>query len=431
MKYTRDLEVKYTADIVVIGGGPAGVAAAVTAARQGKSVIIIEQSGCFGGMGTIGLVPEMMCFDDGINLLTGGFGKEIKETLFDDVCDYKCYNVRVEEVKRLYDDKILESGVKPLLFTTVTDVVVKDDVIEYAVVSSRSGVYAIAGKTFIDCTGSGDICVKAGEEFEYGDHEGVAMPATLCSFWSGIDFDKKVKPDGCRVGEAYVKGILSQYDLLLPGIKEVDKATGVGGGNIGHAFALDDTDEEKLTETMIKQRKIVNEYVDYYRTYIPGCENANLCFTSTVLGVRESRRIKGVYITDHKDYLTRAIFDDEIGRYNYPVDIHPKAADDESARQFVKDTEIKYSKGESYGISLRCLIPLKTKNLFMAGKCISASREMQASMRVIPCCFITGQAVGVAAAVCVEDGSDNKNVNVKKVQKLLKDMGAYLPNYKN
>ena len=409
MKYERELNVKYIADILVIGGGPAGVAAAVTAARLGKKVIIAEQSGCFGGMGTIGLVPEMMCFDDGIHLLSGGFGKEIKETLFDKACDYKCYNVKVEEVKRLYDNKIIESGVKPLLFTTVTDVIVKDGKIDCAVVYSRSGVFA----------------VKAGEDYEYGDKDGVAMPATLCSFWSGIDFEKKVKPDGYKIGEAYNGGVLSQYDLLLPGIKEVDGKTGVGGGNIGHAFAVDDTDEEKLTKAMMDSRKIVNEYVRYYRDYVPGCENANLCVTADVLGVRESRRIKGLYRADHNDYLTRAVFKDEIGRYNYPVDIHPKAADEESARQFVKDTEIKYKKGESYGISLRSLIPIKTKNLFMAGKCISASREMQASMRVIPCCFITGQAAGVAAAVCAEDGTDAQKTDAKKVRGILKSVGAY------
>lgn len=430
MIYSRDLKVKYVVDIAVIGGGPAGVAAAVAAARQGKQVLLIEQSGSFGGMGTIGLVPEMMCFDDGINLLSGGIGGEVKHTLFGDKCEYAVYNVKVEEVKRLYDRLVEESGVKPLLFSSVVDIEKEGERIRYAIISSRSGIYAVQAQMFIDCTGSGDICVKAGEDYEYGDDSGRTMPATLCSFWSGIDFDGRSKPDGYKIGQAFKEGVLSQYDLLLPGIKEVDKQTGVGGGNVGHAFAVNDREEEQLTRAIIQSRKIVSEYEAYYRKYVPGCERANLCMTANVLGIRESRRIVGMYKATHEDYLTRAVFDDEIGRYNYPVDIHPMASDDESVRQFAKYTEIKYREGESYGISIRSLIPQRTENLFMAGKCISASREMQASMRVIPCCFITGQAVGVAASVCIDDKTSSQNVAAKKIQKILKSNGAYLPNFK-
>ncbi len=430
MNYVKQLNVKYRTDVLVIGGGPAGVAAAIASARNGKKTMLIEQSGTLGGMGTIGLVPEMMCFDDGINLLSGGVGGEIKRTLFDDECEYKCYNVEVEKLKRLYDKMALDSGVELLFFTKVIDVVMKGVDIDYAIVSSRSGMYAVSAKYYIDCTGDGDISVKAGADYEFGDKEGVTMPATLCSFWSGINFNKKVVPDGFKVGDAYMSGILSQLDLLLPGIKEVDRETGVGGGNIGHAFNVDDTDEKRLTRAMIMSRKIVAEYEKYYRTYVPGCEKANLCLTANVLGVRESRRIVCDYKMNYMDYVNRAVFEDEIGRYNYPVDIHPKAPDEKSIEQFKKDTALKYELGESYGISLKALCVKKVNNLFVAGKCISADREMQASMRVMPCCFITGQAAGVASTVCIEDGTDTHSVDYKKVQGKLADMGAYLPNYK-
>ena len=326
---------------------------------------------------------------------------------------------------------VIESGVKLLLFTKVIDVIMKESEIDCAVVSSKSGIYAVKARFYIDCTGDGDFSVKAGADFEFGDENGVTMPATLCSFWSGIDFENKVLPDGYKVGDAYMKGTLSQLDLLLPGIKETDRTTGVGGGNVGHAFAVDDTDEEKLTKAMINSRKIVAEYQDYYREYVPGCEKANLCVTSNVLGIRESRRIVCDYKMNYMDYVNRAVFEDEIGRYNYPIDIHPKAPDQESIDKFVKDTALKYQEGESYGISLKALSVKKVNNLFVAGKCISADREMQASMRVMPCCFITGQATGVASAVCIDDGTDSHSVNYKKVQEKLIDMGAYLPNYKN
>lgn len=426
MKYSKNIPVKYKADVFVAGGGPAGISASVTAAKLGKSTILVEASGVLGGMGTQGMVPEFMCFDDGINLLSNGVGKIVKEALYGNKLEHKCYNIPVEKLKRLYDRLVTESGVKLLLFTKVIDVIKDCNVIKYAVISSESGLYAIEAKEFIDCTGNGSLSVMAGAEYEYGDSDGVTMPATLCSFWSGIDFERKNKPDGYKIGDAYMKGILSQLDFLLPGIKEVDKASGVGGGNVGHAFHVDDRDEKELTEAMISSRKIVSEYEKYYRQYVPGCESAYLCLTSTILGVRESRRIVCDYMMQESDYINRADFDDEIGRYNYPIDIHPKEADEESIEQFKKDTALQYTTGESYGISLRSLIVKGLDNLFVAGKCMGTTRAMQASMRVMPCCFITGQGAAVAACVCIEDNVSSHDVDYVHIKKILTQLCVYI-----
>ena len=429
MEFSRKLQTKYDVDVFVAGGGPAGVAAAVAAARQGKKTLLVEQYGCLGGMGTVGMVPEFMCFDDGINLLSGGVGGEVKNALFDNELKYKCYNARVEDVKRLYDDMVMKSGVELLLFTKLVDVAVENGIIQYAVLSCKAQLFAVKAKCFIDCTGDGALGVLAGAEYEFGDKDGVTMPATLCSFWSGIDFEKRTKPDGYKVGDAYLNGVLSQLDLVLPGIKEVDRISGVGGGNVGHTYAVDDRNEKTLTEAMVQSRKIVGEYVRYYREYVPGCENANLCYTAPVLGVRESRRLICDYTMSYRDYVNRACFDDEIGRYNYPIDIHPMAADEKSVEQFAKDTALKYEKGESYGISLKSLIVKGLDNLFVAGKCVGSDRAMQASMRVMPCCFITEQAAGVAACVCIDGKTVSHTVDARETQRKLKNMGAYLPNF--
>lgn len=426
MKYIKDLKIKYETDVLIAGGGPAGISAAYTAAKLGKKTMLLEDSGVLGGMGTKGLVPEFMCFDDGINLLSGGVGKIVKEKFYGTEREFKVYNIKVEELKRLYDEIITESGVKLLLFSSVIDVVRENNIIKYAIVSSKSGIYAVSAKEFIDCTGDGNLSVMAGAEYEFGDDEGVTMPATLCSFWSGIDFEKKVKPDGCKVGDAYLDGVLSQLDLLLPGIKEVDRNSGVGGGNVGHAYAVDVRDEEKLTDAMISSRKTVAEYEEYYRKYVSGCEKAFLCATSTVLGVRESRRIVCDYMMDVQDYLNRRVFGDEIGRYNYPIDIHPKKADRESVEQFKKDTSVQYGKGESYGISMRCLLVKGFENLLIAGKCVGAKREMQASMRVMPCCFITGQGAAAVACVAIDEEVSSHKVEYVKVKEILKKLNAYL-----
>ncbi|MBQ4269423.1 MAG: FAD-dependent oxidoreductase, partial [Clostridia bacterium] len=143
VNYQKQLEIKYSADVLVVGGGPAGIAAAIAAARQGKTVILTEINGSLGGCGTVGMVPEFMCFDDGINLLASGVGGEIKSALFGDELAYRCYNAKVEDVKRLYDKLVLDSGVKILFFTKVIDVVKIGAKIDSAIISSKSGVYAI------------------------------------------------------------------------------------------------------------------------------------------------------------------------------------------------------------------------------------------------------------------------------------------------
>ncbi len=431
LEYSKTLEVKYETEVLVIGGGPAGVAAAVAAARQGVRVMLVETSGALGGSGTVGMVPEFMYFDDGINLLSGGIGGEIKHRFYGDKNEHKTYNVKVEELKRTYDDMVLESGVKLLFFTKVVDMVVENGKIEAAVVSSQSGVYAIKAKIFVDCTGDGNASVRAGVESDYGDEKENTNPATLCSFWGGVDFSKKPPLDGIKIYSAYQAGILSTFDLMLPGIKEVDRAAGVGGGNIGHYFSLDDRDEEKLTEAMVASRKTVFEYQDYYRTYVPGCEKAFLCYTANVMGIRESRRISCDYRMKYADYEARAVFDDEIGRYNYPIDIHPTSPDEEAVREANRISSLRYGDGESYGISLGCLIAKGVSNLFVGGRCIGSDRMMQSTMRVVPCCYITGQAAGVAASVCVLENTDSHNVNVKETQRRLVRLGAYLPNFKD
>ena len=155
-----------------------------------------------------------------------------------------------------------------------------------------------------------------------------------------------------------------------------------------------------------------------------------LVATGSLLGVRETRRITGDYELDIDDFVNKAVFDDEIGRFSYPVDIHIARPDKESYEKFTKEiTTLNLGKGESYGIPYRILLPKGLKNTLVAGRCVSTDRNVQASIRVMPGCFITGQAAGVAAALSVRDNIETRKVNVRELQSILKDMGAYLPNY--
>ena len=182
---------------------------------------------------------------------------------------------------------------------------------------------------------------------------------------------------------------------------------------------------------MITSRKTVTEYDRYYREYLSGFEKLTLVATGASLGVRESRRILCDYTLCVDDFLSRAVFEDEIGRYCYPVDIHIMNTDKEEFERFNEEynKRLRYAKGESYGIPYRSLIPKGLDNILVAGRCIGSDREMQASVRVMPGCFITGQAAGAAASLAVK----NQNVrgfDIKELQRKLLELGAFLPNYK-
>ena len=193
LNYSKMLDVRYDVDVLVVGGGPAGVSAAVSAAEAGAKVLIIEQSGSFGGASTIGMVPEIMNFDDGEHFIVGGFGKRVYDALFPP-CKFEreWMITSPERLKRLYDRMVLEAGVSFLFFNKLTDAVTDGKKITHVTVSAPEGTYAIRAKYFVDTTGNGALSALAGCDFEYGDESGVCMPATLCSLWGNVDFDVQI-----------------------------------------------------------------------------------------------------------------------------------------------------------------------------------------------------------------------------------------------
>lgn len=419
IQYSKTLTVYSKADIIVAGGGPSGVAAAVAAARRGKKVILLEQSGTLGGASILSMVAELMNFDDGQNFVSKGIGEEIFKKL--NLADNRCrqwHNIRYEQLKRVYDELVTEAGVEVMFYTRVVDALCADGTVTHLLISVPEGIYALEAEVFVDCSGSGSLAYYAGAEYEYGDASGSTMSATICSLWGGVDFSKKGS-DGENYEKAYRDGVFSHYDSALPGIKKNYPEINVGGGNVGHCFGVDDRDVKSLTEAMFHGRKILAEYETYYRNYVAGCENAVLIKSADYIGIRESRRIKCEYMLTVDSFFAKESFPDEIGRYSYPIDIHPMTPDKAGMAGFSKAVSMRHEDGETYSIPYRCLVPKGIDNLLVAGRCIGADRPMQASARVIPCCYITGQAAGIAAAVCVEDHTPARNANYEKIKKYI------------
>ncbi len=431
--FQRRVPVRHEVDVFVAGGGPAGIAAAVAAARQGARVFLAERNTCLGGMGTAGMLPLFMPFSDGIRNLAGGIGADILQRLKAAGGNGPGSNVtiRAEVLKRVYDELILDAGVKFLFQNDLIAVEAGDGRVSAAILSGKSGLSAVRAKVYLDCTGDGDLAAWAGAPFEKGDEHGRMMAGTLCSLWADIDWsavhEGGRKSDESRLEDAFGDDVFTHDDRHLPGMFRVGKNT--GGGNIGHTFGLDSTDERSITDALVWARKSLVEYERYYKEYLKGFEQMELVATASQIGARESRRILGDYVLNLEDFKSRAVFPDEIGRYNYAVDIHATRPDLASYQQYADDFKnLRYGKGESYGIPYRCLVPRELRNVLVAGRCISTDRYLQSSIRVMPGCFITGQATGVAAAICAEQGCDTRTVDIGQLQQRLKALGAYLPN---
>ncbi len=432
--FQREIPVRYEVDVFVAGGGPAGVAAAVSAAQQGAKVYLAEAHTCLGGMGTSARVPLFMPLTDGVNFLAGGFGRNVVDRLKTQSRLRGPAN-DIEALKRVYDEMMLEAEAQFTFYTMLVAVEAAGGRVSHVVCAAPSGTFAVRAKTYVDATGNGDLAVWAGADYEKGDADGNLMPGTLCSVWAGIDWDrwyavrpKGPQPDGYKLQQAFADNVFTVRDEHLTGMCRLGEHG--GAGNIGHTFGVDANDERSLTKALIDGRKGLTEYLRYYREYLPGFEKLELVATGSLLGVRETRRITGEYVLSLEDYQRRAVFPDEIGRYAYPVDNHPvrpgKDTYEQHRREF--DEALRYQKGESYGIPYRILVPRKLENVLVAGRCVSADRMVHGSIRVMPGCFITGQAAGVAAAMSAKSGRAPRQIDVPELQRQLKAVGAYLPN---
>lgn len=444
LEYSRTIPVRMSVDVFIAGGGPAGVAAAVTAARTGATVFLAENLGSFGGMGTSAGIPFICRPTDGIHFLAAGVGEEVYDRVFRaggagpemvrgrHPAEVGGFIYDPEALKRVYDDMMTGSGADFTFNTALIDIQAESGTVSHAVCAAKSGVFAIAAKVFVDATGDGDLAAKAGAPFEFGDVEGLAQASTLCSLWSGIDWDrKKIWTDGAALEQAFRDGVFSVPDPGLPGI--LHTRADAGWGNVGHVYGIDSREERSVTRGMIEGRKLALEYERYYRNYVPGCESARMLWTAQTLGIRESRRILGDYVLNADDFVRQAVFKDEIGRYGYPIDLHGTRPSkngkiDSGSKLF--DRYCYRNPGESYGIPYRILLPRKLENVLVAGRCVSTDRYMHGSIRVQAGCFITGQAAGMAAALAAGHGATPRAVAVDELQRELVKIGAFLPNFR-
>ncbi|MCD8041546.1 MAG: FAD-dependent oxidoreductase [Tannerellaceae bacterium] len=413
-------------DIIVVGGGPAGCAAATAAAREGAKVLLIEGTGALGGMGTSGLLNAWCPFTDKEKIIYKGIAEKVFLESMKGVPHVKGYDwvpINTEYLKVVYDDLVLSEGVSVLFFTTMAAVEMKQNgVVDAIVVANKAGLTAYKAKLFIDCTGDGDLATWAGADFETGDDKGDVQEGTLCFALSNVDpyeFSLIGSVHSNRKDGPIYKMLESGKYNLIKDNHINDKYAGPGYlmFNAGHV-TVNSTDPASLSSAMITGRKIARQFQEGLAEYEPKVFAASyLASTASLMGIRESRRIKCDYTFTIDDWLARREFEDGIGRNNYYIDVHKS-----DAKEFHR-----YAKGESHGIPFRSLLPVGLKNVFVAGRCISTDHYAHGSLRVMPPCLVTGEAVGVAAGQIVKSRTpDIHSVDIPTLRTRLKEVGQLL-----
>jgi len=431
------IPVSHEVDVVVVGGGAAGIAAAISASANGARTLLVEQRGFLGGMGTVALVPAFCPFTDKVKPIIRGIGMELMERMKRECnADYRQQYERTldwvpidpEVLKRVYDDAVEEKGVTLLYHTFVYDVLLSENkrIVEGIIVVNKSGRSLIRAKYIIDATGDGDIAAKAGVPFQKGGDQGELQPGSMCYLLANVDrkqFHNFLEETGDTgqlhktVERAIAEGALPEGRKSISGLAWVnDYLVGV---NFGHVFGIDGTKAEDLTRGAIEGRRLAERQLQFFRSYVPGFEKAHMVASGEQVGIRETRRIQGDYALMAEDFMQARSFPDDIARNAYYIDIH--LANSKGSMTFTH-----LPPGQSHGVPYRVLLPINIDNLWVPGRAASSDRAVQGSLRVMPNCFAMGQASGLAAALALGITGTSRDVEVRKLQQLLVEQGAWL-----
>ena len=413
-------------DVIVIGGGPSGVCAAIESARSGKKTLLVEAYGMLGGMATTSLVsPFMTVYDrDGDELTVGGIFREIVERLknFSAVIEpektdspsihtsfIERYHRHVTPFTPFYlqivlDDMVKEAGAEILLYTRFADCICENGKIKSIILCALEGLISVSADIVIDCSGNADVAAAAGVDTYKGEEESrVPQPATLMFEVGGVD-------------EAAYENYGQRPPRPVKAYKTpVDKRYSV---NHFRVFDVDATNSKSMTYAHIKARGQVLDALKVLREETPGFEKAEILQVASVLGVRESRHINGKYQVTVADISNGTKFDDRIAVYGFGMDVHPRDA------SITGNFKIEVAK--KYYIPYRAMLPVGCDNLIVAGKTISCQSQAAGGLRCMPAAMAMGQAAGQAASMAIDSSTTPSEIDVSKLQSTLSSHGAII-----
>lgn len=447
----KNIPVLAEADVLVVGGGPSELAAALAASRAGAKTILTERYGCFGGNITQAGVEGFAWYRHEGTVEAGGITKEFEDTAEKMGASSKeiqsdSQALDAEMFKYVADRLVLEAGIEPFLHCYAVEAIKEGDEIKGIITESKSGRQAILAKRVIDCTGDADIAALAGAPFEKSEVNSL-MQVTPVFNCRGVDTKRfkdyiynELKPTyrdwsgECwnQITSGKEENMFSPFvekpfiEAVKEGMVEVDPSVALGGTwstiddetgdvtqmNMVFMRGYDCTDVKDLTRAEIDGRENVLKALKVLKAKIPGFEHAKLRNFGMTIGTRESRKIIGHYRLTEHDVLNQARFPDSIG-------IFPEFIDGLNYL-FIPTT------GRYFQIPYRCILPQKVENLLVAGRSISGDRVAHCSFRNMACCVVTGQGAGIAAAVSIRDGVPVSKVDISKVQDELKKQGVFI-----
>jgi hypothetical protein len=432
----RRVPVLAEADVVVCGGGTAGIAAAYCAARHGAEVILLERWPSLGGMATNALV-NIWHTSDRTKQVIFGVVQEAIEQAGGFLHRYPHFPQRPEThwfdpegMRVIFWRMLQQAGVRAICNLTAVESVVEQGRMRAVLVDTKSGRRAVCGKIFIDATGDGDVAANAGVPYAFGrPSDGRVQGMTMMFCLTGADPDRTRNhpADAARVfqqmQQARDRGEFPRFNegaarhYLRSGLNQVPHNMVPAAGN--------PLDEDQLTRLSMQAREDVYQIVDFWRSEMPGFEQARVTHMGFGLGVRETRRIEGLKTLDGTMVVQAAKQPDAIGHGFWMIDIH----DPEGSGYTTwtdQQTELMPPMGESYHIPLGMCLNAAIANLAVVGRCASATHEATASVRLQTHCMVMGQGVGTCAALALAAGTGMAQVEIAKLQAVLRKDGVYL-----
>ena len=456
IEYVKELPTLKT-DVLVIGGGPSGICAAIASARSGAETLLIEQNGYCGGMATAGLVaPFMTCYDSGGNsMLIKGLFEEIVNRLVEiggaihpskipTSSAFTSYITaghihvtpfKAEALKLVADKMLSEAGVRILYHTSFVDAITSGEQIEHVIVLRKEGLCSVKAKVVIDCTGDGDCAAAAGVPFTLGNGNGRIQPATMFFRIGNVD-SEKIDDDIEKNRDNFYRKDGVNYRSLHWWVSKAQKAgdwtldrvsIGLFRGvdedewsiNTSRIMNIDGTKSESLTRGEQIGREQADQIFAFLKKYVPGCENAKLLQTGSTIGIRETRHIEGLKTLTLDDILNCHVPDDSVFIAANSIDVHGRFGP--KSNEYITIPEGKY-----YGVPYGCLVAKGLSNLLVAGRSLSADSEAAGAVRVMPPCMAMGQAAGTAAALSVKSNVTVRNVDITSLRKELIKNGVML-----
>lgn len=428
------LDFPYKADVVVVGGGPAGIVAALAARRTGADTLLVERHGFLGGTATAGLVVDFIGFftgDEEHRPAVRGLALELLQNLeavggarLTERWTYgPFYTVDIEAFKYHVQKLLLDEGVRLLLHGAVVGAEVQHGRVESARVNLREGQRQVRGKVFVDATGNADLAAAAGAPFVSGDSDGRMQAVSIGLMMGGVDVQRAtaVSADEMRAAmAAYEQDLGWEFPVDWVKFKSclVPEAVVTTSTRVEN---IDGTRSPDMTRAEIEARRQAHETARFLRDKVPGFEKAFLMATAVEVGVRETRHVTGHYVLSADDLRVNRRFADVIGLGAWQMEMHLPGTKHITRGHIPEPGD--------YDIPYRCLVPLEPRNLLVAGRCVSATHEAAGSLRVMATCGAMGHAAGVAAALCAQGDISPSNVPVRELQRILMQQNAELGDY--